>query len=75
MAATFKTKMAVKIRTRQLASIKIPIEQYLIYLCAKIQNCIELRTSPHNICKVFIVGKYTQNHKSVIFLFDLDIDI
>ena len=41
VAAILKTKMAAKIWMCQLASIKILIEQYLNYLCAKIYNFIQ----------------------------------
>ena len=41
MAAILKTKMATKTSTYQLASIKIPVERYLNYLCAKIHNFIQ----------------------------------
>ena len=41
MAAILKITMAAKIWTCQLASIKIPVEQYLNYLCAKIHNFIQ----------------------------------
>ena len=36
MAAILKTKMAAKNWTYQLASIKIPVQEDLNYLCAKI---------------------------------------
>ena len=41
MAAISKTKMAAKMLTYQLASIKIPVERYPNYLCAKIHNFIQ----------------------------------
>ena len=41
MAAILKTKMAAKMWTYQLASIKIPVERYLNYLCAKSHNFIQ----------------------------------
>ena len=41
VAAILKTKMAAKMWTYQLASIKIPVERYLNYLCAKIHNFIQ----------------------------------
>ena len=41
VAAILKTKMASKMWTYQLAPIKIPVERYLNYLCAKIHNFIQ----------------------------------
>ena len=41
MAAILQNKMAAKMWTYQLASIKIPVERYLNYLCAKIHNFIQ----------------------------------
>ena len=41
MAAILQNKMAAKMWTYQLASIKIPEERYLNYLCAKIHNFIQ----------------------------------
>ena len=38
VAAILKTKMAAKNWTYQLASIKIPVQEDLNYLCAKIHN-------------------------------------
>ena len=48
MAAILKTKMTAKNWTYQLASIKIPIQEDLNYLCAKIHNFYpEVHTSSH----------------------------
>ena len=41
VAAILKTKMAAKNWTYQLASIKIPVQDDLNYLCAKIRNFIQ----------------------------------
>ena len=41
MAAILKNKIAAKMWTYQLASIKIPVERYLNNLCAKIHNFIQ----------------------------------
>ena len=41
VAAILKTKMAAKNWTYQLASIKIPVQDDLNYLCAKIHNFIQ----------------------------------
>ena len=41
VAAILKTKMAAKMWTYRLASIKIPVERYLNYLCAKNHNFIQ----------------------------------
>ena len=41
VAAILKTKMAAKNWTYQLASIKIPVQEDLNYLCAKIHNFIQ----------------------------------
>ena len=41
VAAILKTMMAAKNWTYQLASIKIPVQEDLNYLCAKIHNFIQ----------------------------------
>ena len=41
VSAILKTKMAAKNWTYQLASIKIPVQEDLNYMCAKIHNFIQ----------------------------------